>query len=292
MTQPTVGFVLLTHNNPVQVLRLITTLNRLFNYPPIVCHHDFSKSVLPTESLTSNVSFVHPYFKTAWSRFSVLDGMTRAFQMISHGADAPDWVILLSGADYPIKPAGPILKDLASSPYDVHIHHELIQYQAYEREWQKRCYKRYCGIKIGFPALKSYHLTLTYPWVTKFFTPFSKDFRCFAGDFWFCANRKAINYLIAFHENETALLSHYRNLDPFVMSPEESYHHTIFCNASHLQISGDNLRYIDWSKSGPHPKTLLPEDLAKLQTSPAHFARKFDIRTDEEILDQLDRVIA
>ena len=63
MTQPTVGFVLLTHNNPVQVLRLITTLNRLFNYPPIVCHHDFSKSELPTESLTSNVSFVHPYFK-------------------------------------------------------------------------------------------------------------------------------------------------------------------------------------------------------------------------------------
>jgi hypothetical protein len=36
MTQPTVGFVLLTHNNPVQVLRLIATLNRLFNYPPIV----------------------------------------------------------------------------------------------------------------------------------------------------------------------------------------------------------------------------------------------------------------
>jgi Core-2/I-Branching enzyme len=293
---PTVGFVLLTHNKPHQVVRLVNTLNRMFDRPPIACHHDFSKCDLP-KNLASNVALVHPHFQTGWGKFSVIDAMLSALMLMYESPDAPDWFVLLSGADYPIKPAQQILDDLATSPYDVHIPHELIQYKAYERHWQEHCHYRYCSVKFKIPSinkklqLTQRQITLEHPLLTAPFLPFSKNFRCFAGEHWFCANRKAAQYLIEFHKSGSALADHYRSLDIHTMTPDESYYHTIFCNAPHLKVSQNHWRYIDWSGKGAHPKILQLEDLPEIQSSSAHFARKFDIDGDTKILDALDGII-
>jgi Core-2/I-Branching enzyme len=298
---PTVGFILLTHNRPHQITRLVKVLNHMFDYPPIVCHHDFSKSDLPTEALTKNVSLVHPHLQTGWGAFSVVEAMLRALQIMYETPTSPDWFILLSGADYPIKPAQQILQDLSSSPYDVHISHEQINYNAYESDWHELCYKRYCFVKFRVPLLNrklrltERIVTLKHPLLTSPFIPFSRKLRCFAGEHWFCANRKAAKYLIEFHRSRPALASHYSRLDSF--NPvegnfDESYYHTIFCNAPHLTVSGNNWRYVDWSPTeGSLPKTLLSEDLQKIQASSAHFARKFDIDKDVRILNELDTIV-
>ncbi len=286
--RPTVGFILLTHNQPNQIVRLVTALNRMFNYPLIVCHHDFSKTHFPTDMLTQNVVLVRPHLQTGWSKFSVVEAMMRAIQLMYENSTSPDWFVLLSGADYPIKSAQRILSDLAVSQFDVHIHHEKINYNAYERAWQELCFSRYCGVKLGFPFLTLRHITLTHPFLTAPFVPFSKDFHCFAGEVWFCANRKAAKYLINYHREKPALAAHYRRLDPYTITPEESYQHTIFCNAPDLKVSGNHWRYIDWSTQGSHPKTLMIADLPKIQASSAHFARKFNADQDARILNELD----
>jgi hypothetical protein len=289
---PPIGFVLMTHDKPHQMSRLVTRLNHMFDYPPIVCHHDFSKSELPTENLTKNIALVNPHLQTGWGKFSLVEAMLRALQLMYAAATAPDWFVLLSGADYPIKPAKQIISDLTSSPYDVYIHHERISHNAYERDWQEQCYKRYCGVKLGLPLLKrKKHLTLTHPLLTSPFVPFSNDFHCFAGEFWFCANRKAANYLLKFDHERPDLATHYRKLDPYTICPEESYYQTIFGNASHLQVSQNNLRYVDWSAQGDHPKTLIFEDLPQIYASSAHFARKFDIDKDVRIFNAIDNLV-
>jgi Core-2/I-Branching enzyme len=296
---PTVGFILLTHNKPYQVVRLIDTLNRMFDNPQIVCHHDFSKTDLPLEKISKNVSFVQPHLQTGWSKFSVVEAMLGALKLMYEAPDTPDWFILLSGADYPIKSSQQILQDLASSEYDVHMHHEQINYNAYERDWQELCYDRYCVAKFWVPFLnKKLRLTkhqviLKHPLLTAPFLPFSQDFRCFAGEHWFCANRKAAKYLLEFHQTKPALASHYRKLDYCTIVPEESYYHTIFCNAPHLKVSQNHWRYIDWgwSTNIAHPKTLLLEDIPKMQASSAHFARKFDFEEDITVLNELDALV-
>lgn len=293
---PTVGFILLTHNKPHQIIRLITKLNCMFDYPPIVCHHDFSKSTLAVDFLTKNVLLVHPHLQTGWAKFSVVEAMLNALKLM-YKSPKPDWFILLSGGDYPIKPAKQILYDLASSSYDVHIKNEQIIYNAYESAWQKQCYERYCVIKYRVPffnrklRLTTRLITLKNPRLIAPFLPFSTCLRCFAGEHWFCANRKAAEYLIEFHSTRPALASHYRRLDSYSISPDESYYQTIFCNAPHLKISQNNWRYIDWSTEGAHPKTLLYEDLPIIKASPAHFARKFDIDTDVRVLNELDAIV-
>ena len=294
---PTIGFVLITHNKPHQTIRLVNTLNLMFDYPRIVCHHDFSKSDLPTEIFTKNVSFIHPHIQTGWSKFSLVEATFSGIKMMYERPDSPDWFVLLSGADYPVKPAHAILNDLSLSLHDVHVHHEKISYNNYEREWQELCYDRYCAVKFRIPSINRRsrffmrEISLKNPIVTSLFTPFSKKFHCFSGGQWFSANRKAAQYLTEFYRKKPRLASYYRKLDSRSICPDESYFQTVFCNAPSLKISQENWRYIDWSTQGLHPKILSIEDLHEIRASSAHFGRKFDPDVDSHILDELDHIL-
>ncbi len=104
-----IGFVLLTHRNPEQIHRLIDHLNKMFNYPTIVCHHDFSKCDLSVDNLPKNISFARPNIQTRWGDFSLVEATIQAIKLMYESANCPDWFILLSGSDYPIKTAKEIL---------------------------------------------------------------------------------------------------------------------------------------------------------------------------------------
>jgi len=300
ITSTSIGFILLTHTKPIQIHRLINKLNSMFNYPQIVCHHDFSKCDLSVDTLSKNISFIHPHLQTEWGGFSLVKATVRALRLMYETPTSPDWFILLSGSDYPIKTASQILGDLAASSYDAHIHYEEIKYKTYRHDikmsiiWQKLCHERYCTKSFTFPLLNrllvqnKLEIRWEHPLLTRAFLPFSETLRCFAGSQWFCANRRSAEYIIDFHSQKTALASHYRNL----MFADESYFQTILGNASHLKLQNDewHWRYVDWSTRSAHPKTLLIEDLPSLLASSAHFARKFDIDVDSTILDELDTI--
>lgn len=291
--QPTVGFILLTHTKPHQIVRLVTRLNQMFDNPPIVCHHDFSKCALPLSSFPQNVSFVLPHLQTGWAQFSVVEATVQAIEQMYESRSAPDWFVLLSGSDYPIKSSPQILQDLSNGSYDAHIHIELIRFDAYERDWQEVCFDRYCTIKLSLPSITKRLrptrrvLSLKHPFLTHPFLPFSRDLRCFAGSQWFCANRRSAEYITDFHRSRPGLAAHYGS----VMFAEESYFQTILANAPALRLNNNNWRYTDWSAGDAHPKTLVSEDLPGIISSSAHFARKFDIDADVQVLDELDALV-
>lgn len=293
-----IGFVLLTHTKPQQIYRLIDTLNRMFNYPPIVCHHDFSKCELSVDTLSKNVLIVRPHIQTKWADFSVEEATIKAIKLLYERPDSPNWFVYLSGADYPIKTARQILDELTSSPYDAYVEHERITYEVCQQDlepdmkWLKNSYQRYCTKSFSFHYSSKYfaqlniEIRLEHPLLTKAFLPFSKKLSCFSGSQWFCANRKATEYLIDFHGQRNTVTLHYSKLK----YPEEAYLQTILANAPHLKLKNDCKRYVDWSMGPPHPKVLLMKDLPNLLESSAHFARKFDIDIDSNILDELDRI--
>ena len=290
---PTIGFILITHQKPHQIMRLVRRLNSTFGKPSIVCHHDFSKCALPLSSFPENVLFVRPHLETGWATFSVVEATVRALRQMYGSPSSPDWVVLLSGADYPIKPSAKVLRDLSAGSYDAHIHFESIRANVVERDWQRIAFNRYCTRNFTYPSLtKRMRRTkrtvcLKHPLLTWPFLPFSKNLRCFAGGQWFATNRRAADYIISFHSSNPGLAAHYSKLK----FSEESYFQTILANAEGLRLNNSDWRYTDWSAGGPHPKTLLLEDLPNLLASPAHFARKFDIDLDIRILDEVDSLI-
>ncbi|MEA5601195.1 beta-1,6-N-acetylglucosaminyltransferase [Nostoc sp. UHCC 0252] len=293
-----IGFILITHSKPLQIYRLINKLNSMFNYPLIVCHHDFSKCDLSVDRLSKNILLVSPHLQTKWADFSIVEATVQALKLMYEVPECPDWFVLLSCADYPIKTAKQILDDLTSNYYDAYIQHEKITYETYKHElrpnmlWLKNSYQRYCTKSFSFNSSKQYlanldlKVCLEHPLLTKPFLPFSEKLACFSGSQWFCANNKAANYIIDFHSERNALTLHYSKLK----YADESYFQTLLANAPHLKLQNDRRRYIDWSDGGCHPKTLLMEDLPNLLASSAHFARKFDIDIDSNILNELDRI--
>lgn len=287
-----IGFILSTYDKPHQSIRLVKTLNRIFDRPPIVCHHNFSQCALSTSIFPENVSFVQPHTDTKWAQFSFVESLVRSIKQMYETQNSPDWFVLLSGSDYPIKSSAQVVHDLNSRSYDAHIRFERIDPNLFENNWQRLCFDRYCTKHFSFPSLTRRLrptrrvLAIKRSRLTARFFPFSSQLRCFAGSTWFSANRRAAEHIVEFHETRPDLANRYRK----VYCPDESYFQTILANASHLRLNNNNWRYIDFSAGGAHPRTLDCEDLPKLLQSSAHFARKFDIDFDARILDELDAI--
>ena len=305
---PPIGFVLLINpfNKLEQSERLIRKLNRMFDHPPIACHHDFGKNPRFIENCPGNVRLVRPHMDTQWGDFSCVEATIKALRLLYSGADYPEWFVFLSGSDYPIKSANKILADLKTNSFDGYIEHKLVSegdlayppdpdnLQGWKWEtWLKQCHKRYCSLRVDVPGINRYlrfskrTFRLEHPVFTKGRLPFTAEFKCYAGEVWFSANHRCARRILDFYDHDCRVAKHYRK----TLVPEESYLQTVLANAPDLKLSQNYLRYVDWTRGGSNPKVLTMEDLPKLAKSGSHFARKFDESVDATILDELDKLI-
>jgi len=303
-----IGFVILINpRSPLeQSERLIRTLNRMFDHPPIACHHDFGQNPRFIENCPHNVQLVRPHVTTKWGHFSCVEATVKALRLLYPEGDGPEWFVYLSGADYPVKTAYQIIAELKASPFDGHIEHRLVSEgdlsylpdpdypQAWKSAtWLKHCHKLYCSLRVDVRGINR-HLRfstrtfwLEHPFFTRGRLPFTPDFKCYAGEVWFSANHRCARRILDFYDHDQRVAAHYRK----TLVPEESYLHTVLANAPDLKLSQNHLRYVDWTRGGSNPKLLTMDDLPPLMTSAAHFARKFDETVDAAVLDELDRLI-
>ncbi len=300
-----IGFVLVTYDKPAQLLRLIRRLIELYDNPPIVCHHDFSKSSLEGFDFPEQVRFVQPYMETRWGNIACVNAFLAALRTLYQRADAPDWFVFLSGTDYPVRPAEAVLAELDHGGFDAYIDHRLVEYpytpephEEYEPHgfrsgrWVPVAYDRYAAIQLWFPWFSwSRRKPIKIPIgnvrsksLVGPFNPFSETLKCYGGEWWHTGNRKVAERLLAQDATNRRILDHFAR--KFI--PEEGTLHTILCNQPDLKISNDNKRYIDWSLGGPNPKVLGMEDLSAILNSGAHFARKFDLAAGDTVFEAID----
>lgn len=297
--KPFLGFVLLTHEKPAQILRLIERLNFMFDDPPIVCHHDFSQCDLPVDLIPGNVSFVKPHLKTGWGDWTLTEATIKGIKQLYSRPDSPEWFTLLSGRDYPVKPAKKIINDFKNTSGDAHISTLKITKSELNSDFAKIAYPRYHTLRFRYPSLV--HLLQSirlFTWWKKdiylkkkkymrWIIPFSDDFYCYCGSQWFSANKKAADYILKFYKANFKVRFYYKR----VHASDESFIHSILGNSDHLKICNNKWRYIRWMPNNSHPKELTLEDLPKLLDSGDHFARKFNMSENPEILDRLDEII-
>ncbi len=302
--QPTIGFTLVTHNNPEQILHLCRRLGAMFGDPPIALHHDFSQADLDRSVFPTNVTFVKNWHRTRWGDAAVLDAQLAALRLLRESAD-PEWYVTLSAADYPIQTPDQMLAELAAAGVDVLVdmrpardlgarfinegHGEL----AFNHpRYPQSAYNRYVAIPLLTKSfarrMKQPHeaWVLRSPWLTDRFTPFHDGIRCFAGDAWYTARRKVIELFL----DETPLWKQLHKQFSSRVCPEEAFYHTLAGNSAGLRFSRNNLRYTDWRGCYAHPRTLGREDFPRLLRSGHHFARKFTF--DRNLLDGLDKAVA
>lgn len=278
-----IGFVILSHNHPQQLLRLVRCLQRIYDNPPIAMHHDFAQSPLRREDFPSDLRFVLPPVNTQWGKLSTVMAVLRAVALLYESA-APDWFFLLSGADYPVTRAETVLAELASNTADALLDYrdvptlsdgslkigrglEISKYSIdlgtlkfappAEPEnpalWHfgmpenvTLAWRRYLGFRLWAPVLRKG------PRVGRYMlqlpledgrSPFTADFKCYYGDHWFGANNKAAEILL--HPNSKHL--HLRRYLRRRHNVDECYFQTVLANTSGLRISKATRRFTDWS---------------------------------------------
>jgi hypothetical protein len=276
-----IGFVILSHRSPTQLKRLTNALNDSYGPIAIICHHDFRSCELNPDDYSSSVTFVRPNLPTSWGGISIVLAELAALNVLYSEAD-PEWVVILSGSDYPVRHPDLVMNELASTSWDAFLDYHRIgaesgcesitgSVSAYDHpEWIALARERYLGGGIRNTGRSVFFTTTR---------------RCFAGDHWLTANRRAARALLEAVQTDSSILEYFRNC----LVPDEAVYQTILCNDSSLQICPDNRRYSDWSAGGLHPKNLEIDDLSAVFRSEAYFARKF--APESSALDYLDQAL-
>lgn len=302
----TLLFLIASHTSPHQVLRLVKTLKSGSPDCQIVIHHDRSKSALDSAAFAplKGVHIFENPIVTNWGDFSLVELELRCIDWVLKHSIRFDWLVLLSGQDYPIQPIQKMEQFLSTTEQDGFIEHfPAFKPSEMLRDWHKDIgVERYCYRYYRLPSfLKGlvYKLYRVVDWqklirvragrfgarlaVRRRFTPFTQDFECYAGSQWHTLSYRCVDYIHKFVQENPDFVSHYRT----TMIPDESFFQTILLNNHSLKLSSDNLRYVSWKP--PYPAIMQASDFEQLIHSGKFFARKFDDAVDDRILDLLDQ---
>ena len=216
-------------------------------------------------------------------------------EVIAAAALAPDdWLTILTGQDYPLRPLRDYERHLAASAADMALEEpdddpnlplflERYLVRSYRLPlWTDRHRVRQVMKHIpGFSMSRSPRGLPPDLNRRRLRTPFSDDFRLYKGCDQFALSGRAAHVLLRADPGLMRYYSHTR-------VPTESYPHTVLRNDPSLRNLAGMVHYAQWVDT-PHPKWLTSDDLDAMLASGFWFARKF--RPDEPVLDELDRLL-
>lgn len=308
-----VVYLVCSHSNPDQVLRLVTLL-RKGTTSRVVIHHDEAVSHLDPGSLAGldGVHLLDP-MPIGWGTFSYVEMVLRCMRWALANLEF-DWLVLLSGQDYPIQPVSQIEASLASTDYDGFVKGFPVIEPGSRQDGEglRRYFYRYHRVPVpafllpqrsssgGVVTKVARNLRDAQPLLSvkrafgssgvqlglrRIRTPFTAQFRCYRGSTWFTLSSKCVALLDRFVRSNPGYVRYYRR----TWIPEESFVITILLNDPELKIFRDHKRFIRFRRQGAwHPEVLTVADLEPMLASGQQFARKFDASVDERVLDLLD----
>lgn len=215
-----------------------------------------------------------------WGRMNLAEGMLRCLQA---GVDAvPDleWLLLVSGQDYPAQHLGLTEADLASRSADALLRWFPVGADATDDEhpWQARCRDRYLH-RMRIPGNRR-----SVPFPRR--PPFGRGTELFVGDMWVNLRAPAVHHVL----EQRARLPQVERYLSRCSVPDEALLPTLLLNdADHLRVVRERKRYIRWVEGRPNPELLALDDVTAMGDAGDYFARKVDSERTPEVLDELDR---
>jgi hypothetical protein len=290
-----------THLRPEQIHRLVRTLKSGSPEARVLIGHDFSSCHLDLGPLAdlSGVDLFPVQGPLDRAGMGIIEPYFTALDWLAEREVDFDWLIYLTGQDYPTLPLAEAEDFLARSGRDGFLSHWDIRSR--DGYWgnSKRGPRRYLyqyrpappwmGLFKGINSLQSrYHLSSAYGLrlgVKANPSPFSDAFPCYAGDQWQALSRPAVDYLRTALREQADLVEYFRH----TLCPCEAIVQTLLVGSGRFNLANDSLRYVDFTSSREgRPRLLTAADFATITSGRYHFARKIDSRVDGGLLDRLD----
>jgi hypothetical protein len=184
-----------------------------------------------------------------------------------------DYVVLLTGQDYPLRSADSIERFLDDANGRSFMNHWPLPYAPW-------------GSRGGLDRLEDWHFIthLRFHLALPLRRRLPNGLVPWGGGAYWCLSRAVAEYIHGFVRKNRAYVDFFEH----VLIPDELFFQTIVLNSPLREsIVNENLRFIDWSRE-PAPAILRVTDFPQLVASGKLFARKFDATVDPMILDMLD----
>jgi len=300
----TVCWFVQSHRDPEQIVRLLRLLRSGSDGPIILRHDDAVTPFDPAPVLAlGNVHLLPASGRQIRGTFSCgVQPYLDAVEWLETSNTAYDWLVNLTAQDYPVTPVAGIERFLADTTHDGFVRSWDVL--GPDSPWSKRKAKARYWHRFRLLPPGSDRLLRPLRWITRitplqfYFdygpwvgvrllrTPFRNDFRCMGGRSWWTLRHDVVRYLREFLAARPDVVAHYRG----TITPEESLVPTVLRASRRFDLVNDDLRYIDYSHAiKGSPRTLTVADVPMLAAGRYHFARKFELAVDREVLDVIDR---
>ena len=313
--RPPIAYLVLSHTHPELVARLSDRLLRGDELCHVVVDHDSSApAVEPWLAQNPRLRIRVSERRGGWGGYGLVSAVVDALAAIRRDLD-PDWVVLLSGQDYPVQSPREVRDRLRSSAADVHLT-VLRQVPADARAglarwWHVRYYFRWWTLPRLPPVLppsircKRVHamhrLSMAqrrvFLWslprgsgtrlgLPRSATPFSDSYPCWAAYQWFAVSRRGLEALDRELRAQPDLVQLYKTS----VIPDESMLQTILLNTPDLVTVQPNLTFQRPTGEGDaHAADLSLDDLHAITASGRPFARKMHPSRSRTLMDTLDQ---
>lgn len=281
------GFVVLAHDNPDNVIRLVSRLTEQGGF--VALHWDARNQTDIAEKIRNELPprqadrvLMAKRHKVHWGLWSVVAATLSGIQAIKDSGQKVDYVVLLSGHDYPLRRLDQLASFLAKQPWMEHIecidhtkkkwvtdglHDERWQYRHYiswreNSKWFDRIWKlqRFFGLKVRPPKGIKPH---------------------FGSQWWALSWPTLDKILVAIRDRKI------RKFFRRTWVPDEMFFQTMVAKlVPPSQISGHNLHFYHFDNQGV-PLVFYNDHLHFLQEQPHFFARKIGPRA-HKLRDAID----
>jgi hypothetical protein len=283
-SRPVVAYVVMSYRAPDVLARLVRTLRAGSPDATIAVHHDGRRSPAPE---LPGAELIAPAWAVEWGHGSQLAAVLRCLRWALARSDF-DWLVLLSGQDYPVRPVPAIEASLAQADVDAFLEALPVGRLRLRRgrigEFERRYHYRWARVPAPLARLAAHADPLvqvrTLPSGTYAGTPAPVRVAVHHGSDWFTLSRRAVEAVVL------APPALERRLERTIV-PTEAFVQTVLANRPELRLSPTNRRHAlfdsPWS---PSPRVLGLADLDQALSSGGDFARKF---VDLAVLDEIDR---
>ncbi len=278
-----VANIIIAHKYPAQLARMIKAFEHesVHHFIHLDAKADIN-SFLFIEKLP-RVKFITKRCSVNWAGFGGVQCTLNAFEEVLESGIDFDYVNLITGQDYPIKPIQNFLDFLT-----LNRDKDFFQFQHAETEWLEAVHR-----------FRRYHLTelnikgrYRFENLINFLMPKRKvvnTYEIYGRSAYFTITLDCVKFIQASLAQNIDYIKYFKT----VWAPDEMFFQTLLLNSIWKdKIVNNNLRHIEWFPKVANPKIFTSQDFSNLNNSPAFIARKFDEKIDVEILNQIDTLIA
>ena len=278
------AYVVTAYKDPAQIERLIKRLNHPWFDFYIHLDKKVNKKDFAYLANLDRVIFIKNRATVRWGSHNLTVGILNSFNEILESGKNYDFVSVVSGQDYLIKPIEKLYSFL-----DNNKGKNFIYYEDPGEDWWSHNIKRvnkFHMTNFGFKGKTRLEVIINSILPKR---KFPLPYALYGGP---CATHMTLStdcvkYVVDFMKKNKGL----QRFVFFSWGTDEFLIDTIIMNSSFKDtVVNDNLYYIDWSLGGFNPKVFTIKDFDALKDTEKFYARKFDIKVDTSVMDKIDNL--